>query len=147
LAFFAVVLALLIIAACISMEVEGGKLPEQQIHRLVSLGVASAGLVYVVAVIGPRINWPGWIVALGDRSYALYLGHPVLITVASVSGIFPLNAVSDRLYGIEVSLLFVGVALGFAHGYHMTLERPLYQKLRHLLKIGLIASDRPDGGK
>ncbi len=147
LAFSEVVLALLIVAAGIWMEVGDGKLPEQQIDRLISFGVASAGLVYAVAVIGSRIHWPRWIVAMGDRSYALYLGHPLLITVASVSSIFPLDAFSHRWHGMVAIILFVGVALGFAHGYHLSLERPLYRKLRHLLKAGLIASDRPDGRK
>jgi peptidoglycan/LPS O-acetylase OafA/YrhL len=133
LAFPVTVSAIFVLALAAWMGTGHGRLPDLQIDRMVYFGLAAAALVYLVAVTGSRINWPRWSVATGDRSYALYLSHPLMISVASISGIFPLHA-DLRWQAAVTALLFVGVAIGVAHLYYQHIERPLYEKLRRHLR-------------
>jgi len=71
--------------------VHDGALPTHQIQRLGSFGLAAAGLLMVGVTVEERIRWPRWSVALGNQSYALYLGHPLVMSLLTITGIFPLG--------------------------------------------------------
>jgi peptidoglycan/LPS O-acetylase OafA/YrhL len=106
--------------------VGGGELPVHQVQRLGSFGLAAWGLILAVVALGDTIRWPRWSVALGDQSYSLYLGHPVLLSVAALTGLFgPLQRSSAGVLPGLAALFLAGILITYL--YYRTIERPLYR--------------------
>ena len=102
--------------------VAGGELPAHQVQRLGSFGLAAAGLILAVAALDARLPWPRWSVALGDSSYALYLGHPLLLSLATLGGWFAPGRAPI------VAAALAAAAIGAAFLYHRCIELPLYRR-------------------
>lgn len=100
-----------------------GELPAHQVQRLGSFGLASCGLILAAVALERRWRWPRWTVALGDCSYALYLGHPLLLSLATLGGLFALPRGAT-----PVALAVAGAAIGAAFLYYRHIELPLYRR-------------------
>ena len=79
--------------------------------------------------------WPSFSVLTGGASYALYLGHPILLLVwwhlggnQLVSGLAPSLA-----FVVFLSLTAAMVALSVI--FYVKLERPLHRGFRKLLRV------------
>ena len=114
--------------------VGGGELPAHQVQRLGSFGLAALGLVLTVTALKNWVVWPRWTVALGDQSYSLYLGHPVLLSVATLTGLFASLQGGGRgvLLGL-IALFLAGILITFL--YYRAIERPLYRWACDILKL------------
>ncbi|GJE43426.1 acyltransferase family protein [Methylobacterium soli] len=80
---------------------------------------------------------PGWLIRLGDASYAIYLVHnPVASLGARIAGRFEML----RPWPVSLALcILLGVACGLA--YHLAFERPALAFLRRRVR----GRARPDG--
>ena len=103
------------------LGVRGGALPAHQVERLGSFGLAAAGLILAVAALETRLRWPRWTVALGDASYALYLGHPLLLSLATLGNAFAFPPGKEA-----AALALAAAAVGAALLAYRFIERPLY---------------------
>lgn len=78
---------------------------------------------------------------LGDSSYSLYLGHLLLVTLATYllaqAGVLPLP--------VPVAVAITLVAIGVAHGFYLIVERPLVRRLHRLTERGVRPQPRPAG--
>lgn len=125
---YRLIAALGVALAClgIGFGVADGELPTHQIVRVSSFGLAATGIVLTFVALEGYYTWPRSLVALGDQSYALYLGHPVLLSVATLSGMFPLTGNSTgSLLGIAA--LFVLGSLVLVKLYYIYIELPAYR--------------------
>ncbi|CAN5151332.1 acyltransferase [soil metagenome] len=115
-----------IIGVGIWIGITAGVISSPPLQQVASLGLASCGIVMVVVALEHRISWPRWTVLLGDQSYSLYLGHPVLLSVATLSGWFAFAHGRDILILIAGGALLL-LMLAITLLYYRALELPLYR--------------------
>lgn len=114
-------IGLFILGAWVGMA--SGEVPAHQVQRLGSFGLAASGLILAVLALDAYVSWPRWTVALGDQSYALYLGHPLLLSFVALTGWFPVGAsITQQLSLAGVAIL---LTIMLTAGYYRHVERPL----------------------
>ncbi|MFG1279443.1 acyltransferase family protein [Xanthobacter autotrophicus] len=107
----------------------------QDIPLIGRLGFGLTASIFVLGAIGVEkgreINLPKFLGLLGAASYAIYLAHPVALSlgVHLLSRIPGSHAVSPAI--IAMALVAIGVGAGLA--YHLVLERRLLQLARYVL--------------
>ena len=111
-------------------------LPEKPlaIPRFLSAGVPAFMIVGAAVLLMPAASereLPGWLVALGDSSYSLYLSHrfvqrPIQIALTN-SGFSSMNGVG----GVYV-LVAVTAAVVAGHVAYLLIEQPLLRRMRQL---------------
>ena len=119
-----VAIGLVLAAGGLGLGTWEGNLPTHQIQRLPTFGVAAVGIMLAVLALG-KAPWPRWATVLGNSSYSLYLGHPVVLTAATLWGIFPWSG--TMVSGLIVSGVIVvggGLAIG---AYYSWVEMPLHR--------------------
>lgn len=110
--------------------------------RVAAAGLPAA-LIVAAAVLGTDARTdarpPGWLVALGDSSYALYLSHR--FTLRGLTLLWP-GAVVGWPY-VAVAVL---AAIGTGHAVYLAIERPGLRALRtRLLARNRVAPTQPAG--
>lgn len=125
---YRLIAALGVALACfgIGFGVADGELPTHQIARVSSFGLAASGIVLTFVALERYFLWPRWLVALGDQSYALYLGHPVLLSVAALSGVFAV-AGNNTGFLLGMAALFVLGTQILVKLYYIHIELPAYR--------------------
>lgn len=78
----------------------------------------------------PQSMYPKWLSAVGDASYSLYLFHPyLLVGLASIAGLDQRSV----LLKTSLSILFIALSIAAAMMVYRFLERPITNRLRHLV--------------
>jgi len=138
--------AVLVVAAIAELvwSASAGDLP-----RLIGWGVPAAQIVAALALIGRNVRFPAIFEKLGDASYALYLIHPGLISVARI--------VSDKDYLTPAAAPwlylagYIAICMCASLAVHRLLEKPMTAAVRRALSnlaSRLPRRDRPaDGAK
>jgi exopolysaccharide production protein ExoZ len=133
-AFVLIFLALVLGAGLVS--VWGGTLPPKQteIVRVAAIGLPAALLVWLMARedmashFGDK-TWQQWSIALGDRSYALYLVHYPIISAVAIG----VASWSRSLDGMILFLALASVAcVGATQMLHVFIERPAIKLSKRL---------------
>lgn len=103
------------------------------VAREIKWGGPALGIVIAALLLqrgGRTIGW-GWLLLLGEASYAVYLVHPFVIKAASIVyaklGINALPVHAAALIGLYVLVAVIGIA------FHILVERPAIRWLRHRL--------------
>jgi len=108
------------------LGVSDGALPSHQVQRLDSFGLAAVGLIFGAVALEGQLRWPRWSVALGDQSYSLYLGHPVLLSAMTLLGLFGWAA-GEGARALMVAGAVILCALLASWLSYRGIERPLYR--------------------
>jgi exopolysaccharide production protein ExoZ len=118
-----------------------GALSEDERYWAFGLAAAVAIVGAVKAELGGRITVPRWLALLGDASYALYLIHYPLLTVAARAW-FRLGL--DRVPAGIAFVLLVALCVAAGIALHLFVEKPLLRLLRGRRRAEpTLAEDRP----
>ena len=124
-------LAALMLVAMVTMDLA---LPSKlDGHRIVFSVMATVAVLAVVQV--PESRWAGWwrpFVRGGNDSYALYLAHPLVLSVGGqvlrrVGGASPVVAASG-------AVALVGLSLVVARQLHEQFEQPMHRRTNAWVK-------------
>jgi exopolysaccharide production protein ExoZ len=124
--FVVILVAAAVVALASTASGSGVDLP-----RWIKWGVPAAGIVSALTLFGGRLSFSPAVEKLGDASYALYLCHPALISVArafSNKG-YLAPAAAPWLYLACYVVLCVMASLAV----HRFIEKPMTAALRHTL--------------
>lgn len=109
-------------------------------RRPLVFGVPAGLVVYGLTLLERNGGYtlPGWLVALGDRSYSLYLSH--ILTFSALGHAWKALNIENPVLNVPVLITFFLCALLVGHISYTFLEKPLQKKLKTLL---LRSSDPP----
>jgi exopolysaccharide production protein ExoZ len=105
------------------------------VPRIAAWGLPSAAIIAAIALANSQANAGKTLrpmLLLGDASYALYLTHPLVISIPKhLAAVSPLEKSAPYLYGASLSAAAVAVAIIV----HLACEKPATRFLRKLTPV------------
>ncbi len=146
-----VLLPCLFVVTCVSFYLGTHFEAQDGLLRIATFGFGASALVAFTVALEPFIKSKGWLVQLGDASYALYLSHLLWIWLFEFSGMrLQLEDAAPMLINISFGALLL-FCIAFSYFYYRLVERPLYHAvldkfgLRHPGHLEISRKLRPTG--
>lgn len=133
-------------ALTLGMLVVVGPIPPTNALRFLHSGLPAAAIVAAAALSRgfDTVKLPGWLVGMGDASYATYLSHPFVIAFSALT----LGGLLGTFHPLVFATLFALVVLPgtyiAGHVIHRRVDMPLIGALRRRISGGTAPSAAPD---